>query len=312
MDNTAEGTTLAAPVFTGQPGNMQNDLAALAAEMAAREAPLAPESQSVDAQPVQSEQPQTTATQTPPVEIPGKFKNADGTVSEEKIAKSTLSAEQMYEKYRQKELELQRQMNKVNQLKTGYQPPTQVQQVPVEPITDFEQQINNDLFLNQQNPGKVLAKLFAAAKEAAYQQARADMHEIRAESELSKRQRELEAIAAYDPEVLSEQMIDRLSQIRTERPWVNTSPQPWTSAYKEHLADTVLNQRVGQQVKMPNPKGATAPILPAAPIDRTQKSTVNLGNMTKDQAAAFLDSQSPEQQKAFFGQLGFNTDRWKK
>lgn len=309
--------------FSGEPGNLQKDLEVLAKKMGIEapraeaeptveikqtvELPIETEPEKAEAQ---ADQPAKAETVTQETKVPDKFKNADGTVSEEKLQKSLVNVESALERYRQKEIELQRKINQVNKLQTSVPQAQQAQaqektEAQSEPMSDFEKQINEDLAKHQNNPGKVLVKLFEAARQAGKQDALQEVQELRMETELSKRQRELEAIGQHDPFVLTEEGFNTLSKIREEKPWLNSSPRPWEAAYREHLADQAWKQRTNQQVKTQTPKAVTAPPAPVTAVDRSSKTTINLAGMTKDQIREALMGQSPEKQAKVFQSLGF-------
>lgn len=313
------GSDLAAPAFSGQPGDFQKDMALLAKEQGMAQ-PMTLESST--ATPEQPAQPQATVTEQPETGIPDKFKGPDGSVSVERIEKSTVNAQEAYERYRQAELALQAKRNEVNRQQyqqPQYQPqvnqPVYTPAVPNNPTVPMSlaQQINAELAANQSNPGAVLEKLFHAAANMGYQQATAEIQNVRQETELVKRQRELEVIAQKDEWVLSPEGTEALSKIRAERPWVNNSPTPWTSAYKELIADRVLNggsvQSV-QQVKTPNPKVLTAPAAPVGSVDRTQRQPVRVDTADKQSLDSLFKAKTPQEEAAMFKQLGFNVDRW--
>ena len=315
MTPVVDGSTLSAPAFSGKPENFQADMALLAQEQGTDAQPLPPEPSNPAEQPAQPPAPVTNEA------IPDKFKNPDGSVSVEKIEKSTVNAQDAYERYRQKELELQRKMSEVNRMQQpNYQSQPQPQYQPqnAQPVYQspqnvpmtLEQQINSELAANPQNPGAVLSKLFSAAANMGYQQAIGEIQTVRQETELVKRQKELETIAQKDEWVLSPEGIDALSKIRAERPWVNSSPNPWTSAYKEILADRVLNGQSVQQVKTPNPKVATAPVAPVGTVDRTQRQPVQVDTADKQSLDNLFRAKTPQEEAALFKQLGFNVDRW--
>ena len=309
MEQIVNGNQMASPAFSGKPEDFQRDLALLAKEQAGQ--PLEPtQTEPPKETPAQPEQPQATATPPQEPQIPEKFKNADGSVSVERIEKSTVNAQEAYEKYRQKEIELQRKMNEVNRLSQMPAIPQPQTYAPPQPRS-LAEQINAELAANPQNPGQVLEKLFDAARMAGYSQAAQEVNMVRQEVELSKRQIELERIAKDDPWVLSDEGFTELMRIRENKPWLNASPAPMTSAYREYLADSVLKQRSGQQVRMPTPKAQAAPVAPAQAVDRTQpQPAVSLANADKQSLDNLFKNKSPQEEAAIFKSLGFNVERW--
>src|SRR3972149_7047762 len=96
-----------ATAFTGQPGNLMSDLAALAAEQ--QPAPVTPPQQEPPQEP---EQPKTSAT-APATPIPAKFQNPDGTLNEDRLAKSKEAA---LAEYRKIEADLRKAQNQRAQI----------------------------------------------------------------------------------------------------------------------------------------------------------------------------------------------------
>ena len=215
-------TTVHKQDISGKPEDIQKDLALLANQLNPSEA--------VKTEPLQPNS--ANATPVPSQAVPEKFKNPDGSVNVDRIEQSTVNAEEAYAKYRAKELELQKKMNEVSRLSRSVPQTPGIPAQPEAPQPDsFEAQIERDI--QTLGAGKVLAKLFDAAKQAAKNEALADIQMIRQEAELDKRQRELDVIAKNDSWVLSEEGIETLGKIRSEKPWLNQSPTPWTEAYKD-------------------------------------------------------------------------------
>ncbi len=276
----------------------QEKLAEITAEFNRQiQAPPVVEAPAPVAEPAQPVQPQ--APENPP-EVPEKFKNPDGTPNAEKIQQSTVNIEQALARYREKEKEFtkQRQQQTVQQVQATTTP---------EPVPQtFEEQINADL--QREGPAKVLAKLFNAAKEAARSEVLFEVRGLQQEVELSKRDKELETLAAHDPFVLTEEGINALAKIRTEKPWLNQSPRPWESAYRDYLAEQSISRRAVPQV-IPTPRGMTAPVAPAVPVARAPSSpTPNGSNMTKAQISEHLAGKSASEVAAFYRGLGLPFD----
>lgn len=296
--------------FSGKPQDFAKDMAILAGQSPA--APVAPPTPA-PAQPAQPPAAATPAAQaeTQPPAVPEKFQNPDGTVNQERLEKSTVNVEAALEKYRQKEIELRRTQNNVNRLQQGLPvPPAPVQpQVPTQPQQPAQGQrladlLNAELAANPNNPGMVLEKLAYAMREEARNAALGQVADLQQEVELQKRDREVEAIGKHDSWVLTDQGFDTLTRIRAEKPWVNQHPNPWTQAYREHLADQAMKQRLGSVVPMPTPKGATAPVAPAVPTNRAPSPTPNLAGLSKEQIDAHLNGKSLADQDAFFRAAG--------
>lgn len=293
------------PGFSGKPEDFARDMALLKAGKppapATEPVPVVPEPP--PAQP--DGQPQAAATTVPapepaaptPAAIPEKFMTPDGKLDEGKLAKSTVNAEEALARYRVLETELRKKQADVQRSRLGApeMPPAAPAGAPIQPAS-FEAQIEADIQKN--GVGPTLARLFAAAKESALMDARRDIDGLLQETELTKRERELQGIAATDPWVLSGEGYEALARIRQERPWVNQSPTPWTEAYRQHLGDQEMKRRLGSLVSTPTPKPVTAPPTPVTAAPRAPaQQPVNMndpeaivkaaGGMTPDQEDAF-------------------------
>lgn len=307
------------PEFTGKPGNIMNDLAALAREQAVVEAPAAPQAQ-VTPQP-EITAPVTTET-APPVTVPDKFKAPDGSLDTAKLDKSTVHVEDALAKYAEKERELRQKMNEVNRLSRQTAPTPQAQPAQAIPVpanlTPFEIQVANDLIneaaaVGYQMPqGQAIAQARVLVKmsEAKANHEAGLTETLRIKLEDQDRRRELEAIAKYDESVLSPEGFEALSKIRESKPWINQSPTPWTEAYQYHLAQRTQDARA-QGTVQPNPTGLTAkaPPTPVGPAPRVvvQPTAPDVNAMSQEQLDAYLASLNPAQTKAFWASRGL---RW--
>lgn len=282
--------------FSGKPGDFAADMAKIAAEFGhapeapapiAAEAPAAIQHKAPEAAPAQPEQPQAAGQ--PTVEVPKKFQNADGTVDADKVQKSEVNLDEAIARYKAKEREFQQLQNKVNN-PPAYQPPVAQAQEGIDP---FVAQLNADLAANPSNPGLVLAKLFHAAKDSAYQQAKQDIEGIRTETHAEKNEKELAGLLKLYPEMASPDGIEKLSAIRQER-GINT----WRGAFREYIADQGMTQRLGGQVQTPNPTAAAvkAPASPAAAAPRA----VAEAPKTEKEINAMLNGMTQAQQNEFW------------
>ena len=302
----------AAPAaFTGQPGNLMSDLAALAAEQ--QPAPVTPPQEP----PKEPEQPKTSAT-APATPIPAKFQNPDGTVSQEKIEKSTLNAEQAYERYAEIERKLRQKQNEVSALQKGAPIPVAPNPAPVSPaqvnLSPFEIQVAQDLINEAAALGYAMPQAQAIAQarvqvrllEAKHNAEATRIEQIGHQLEDQERRRELEAIAKHDPWVISDEGFAALSKIRESRPHVNASKTPWLASYREFLADQVMQERLSGQVQTPTPMGKTvkAPPTPVNPAPRVVVQPTAPTLQTKEQVDAHVASLTPEQEKAFWASRG--------
>lgn len=279
-------------------------LAAIRAETLAQAQPQEP------AQPVQ---PQATATPQVTAEVPEKFKKPDGTLDVAKVEQSTLSAEQVLEKYKQREADLKRKINEVNRLEKSLPPvisqapAPQTPAQPQQPQT-LAQMINADLAAGM-TAGDVLAKwadaVRASAKEDVKREILGDVQAVKDRQEMDEKQRQLRVIGQSDPWVLTEQGMDTLFAIREKKPWLNAAPEPMEAAYRDYLATQAMSQRQGSQVQMPNPKGATAPVMPAAPVNRAPVApALNPQTLSFDQINSHLAGKSRAEQNQFYKALG--------
>lgn len=295
--------------FSGKPSDLQKDLALLAGQTQTQEVPKA---EPVTPEP---EQPAATAT-APETPVPDKFKNPDGSPNTEKIEKSTLHAQAAYEKYADIERQLRQKQADVSKLQS-VQPQAQPPQVPVNfPLTPLELGMAQDLINEAAAQGLQLdqrlavaqAKVMARGLEAKHAAELNVTESLRQRMEDQDRQRELESIAENDAWVLSPEGIETLGKIRQSRPHVNVSKTPWMAAYREHLADQVLSQRLGGTVQTPNPKApvAKAPPTPigAAPRAVVQTTAPNVNSMTTEQVTAYVKTLTSEQEKAFWAGRG--------
>lgn len=292
--------------ISGKWSDFASDMAKLADEQGQAEAslPLAQPVPAVELQavPTQPEQPQAVVTQpevkpeAKPVEakVPDKFLRPDGTPDVERLTKSYLAAEK----------ELKRAQNRAPQ---APQAPQLSQSAPeaTPETTPFAAQLDKDI--QQYGAGRVLERLFSAAKDAARSEALQEVHGLREKAEDESRVRELEAIAKRDPFVFSEEGLRVLTAYRQDKPWINASPEPWKEAYRQYLADRqerAMTQTPGQQVSTPNPTKATAPITPVAAAGRVMSApTVKLDS--KEDILTYVKTLKPEQEAEFWKKSGF-------
>lgn len=311
---TATSPAPAAPVvpeFTGAPGNLANDLAALQAELAP--APVVPESVPVQAE-VQT-QPETT--DKAPATVPEKFKAPDGSLDQAKLEKSTIHVEEALAKFAAKERELRQKQNEAHR-QTQSMAPGAVPVAPAAnqvPLTAFEIQVANDLINEaalagyQMPQGQAIAQARVLVKmteaKAAHE---ANLTEgLRVKLEDQDRRRELEAIAKYDDRVLSPEGFEALSRIRESKPWINQSQTPWTEAYQYFLAQQTQEARLKGTV-LPTPTGLTAkaPPTPVGPAPRVSVQAVgpDINSMSEAEINAHVAKMTPAQEKAFWASRG--------
>lgn len=276
--------------FSGAPGDLQKDLALLAGtQEAPKDSPVTPEPE----QPAQEAH--GTAPETP---VPDKFKNPDGTLNDEKLAKSKAAALAEYHKI---EAELRKAQNERAQLRNQPQPPTQPVQDPVQ-LTALERGMAEDLIreaaaFGQQMPewqAIAQARVIARGLEAKHAAEISVTEEIKQKFEDQERERQLTSIAEHDAWVFSPEGIKTLHEIRQSYPHVNQSKEPWQAAYDQHLANEVKKQRLSGMVQTPTPKAPTAkapaPPVGAAPRAVVQPSMPDFSGMPSDQITAYAKS----------------------
>lgn len=190
---------------------------------------------------------------TPPtVEVPEKFKNADGTLNEDRLNKSLVNLEHY--------LQLEKDMHqKGQQAQAPLQAPQMQMPYPVQPQyapapEPFEARVNRDI---QHDPGATVVNLMRAAVEQADQRAQAQVIDLR-------RRLELMEIGQKDPGVFTVEGAKALAGTIQENPWLLQSPTPWTLAYKIHGPITPQNGRgnTAPQAAQQAQVRPSAPILP--------------------------------------------------
>lgn len=193
---------------------------------------------------VQPTQPQQT------VNVPEKFRNADGTLNEARLDKSLSELQRVkLETFLQLEKE-QTQRRMQSSQPQAFNPPI-LPQTQTPNMESFEQRINADI---QKDPGRTVANLFQAAIQTAGEATAAQTREL-------NRKLELMEIAKDDPGVFTQEGLQELSKILEARPYLWNSPTPWTDAYE------MSGRRHGRQVTAPapapqGPQRISAPILP--------------------------------------------------
>lgn len=315
-DGIAAAPAPSQSAFTGAPGNFLADLAAIAAESPAQTpVPVQPSVPPVQAQSAQEPGQPATAPVTP---VPEKFLNPDGTVSQEKIAKSTVNAEEAYQKYAEIERQLRQKQNTVAALRQGSPVPAASPQVPVSmPMSSLEIQVAQDLineaaaagYQMPQGQAIATAKVQVRLMEAKHSAEVSLTEGLRQKLDDQDRRRELETIKDQDPWVLSPEGIAALGKIRESYPHVNSSQTPWTAAYDQHLANQVKHQRLTGQVLIPTPAARTvqAPPVPvqAAPRVVVKSQEPNFNGMTSDQISAYAAGLGANGEAAFWAKRGF-------
>ena len=219
----------------------------------------------------------TAAPATPEAaKVPDKFLNPDGSVDQDRLLGSYIEAEKALKRAQQKKPE-------------AYVPQ------PAAPVNSFEAEIEADL--QKLGPGKTLAKLFDAARQAGYADAKSELETFVDRFESQARTAELKAIGAKDPWVFTDQGFSALKSIRESNPWVNQAPDPWKTAYLLFKGQSSISASPTPQVQTPTPKAVTAPPAPATAAVRTQPIRIDdpealkrhLAGLTKEQETKFWD-----------------------
>lgn len=314
-----------APVaaFTGEPGNLMADLAALAAEKTV--AVVVPPPPVIEPTPLP--QPETTKpAMAPATEVPAKFKNEDGTVNRERIEKSLTHAEErlakltdaeVYAMYEGVERKLRQTQNGVA---ASQKPATTTHQVPPiapnTPLSELERDMAQAIFNDAQALGQPVTEIQAIVQarsqiriaDVRYQAELSVTEQLRGRFERQDRQKELESIAEHDPWVISKAGVEALEKIRESYPHVNKSETPWTAAYDQLLANQVKQERLAGQVQTPTPMAKTArpPATPvqAAPRVVVKPSEPNMSGWNSHQISAHVASLPPAEQEAFYLKRG--------
>ena len=295
--NAAPAATVVAPPtpieFSGKGKDFAADMALLKAEL--EPAPVVP------APTPEATQPATTAPATAPATVPDKFKDAEGNLDAAKLEKSTASAQEALTKYLALEKELRQKANAVSGLKNQAPQIAAPNEAPA-PATPFAAQLEADMA--KYGAGVVLERLFEAAKETAKNEVLSDVKAEREERLERKSREELSEIAKFDQGVLTPEGLDRLAQIRAERPWMEKAPNPTSEAYKVYLAEQVLKARQTGTV-LPNPSGLTAQPK-AVPVGPAPRVVVQSAPKLESQAdiEAHIRSLTPAQEAAFWKSRG--------
>lgn len=291
--------------FSGDPANLEADLKLLERQRINAQKP--PEAQpEAQINPAQEEQPEAEA---PKADVPEKFKDANGNLDVNKLAKSLQSVnvtqaekDLALKTYLDMEKDLGRKTNALKQVQAApaaqEELPESQEEVPSD-LNLLAQKINADLKAGK-DVGLVLAKLATASSELAMAKLGHEIGDIREESTRSKRERELKSIAKNDEWVLSPEGVKALSDIRRAKPSLT-----WTEAYKIELGNRLISQRNGEQVNTPTPKAVTAPpgpvtaapravVRPKAPDERSSRQEVD----------SYLNALTPKEQEAYFASQG--------
>lgn len=298
-------------------GDTATDLQNIAKEMGVQldpsgnvvgKAPVAVPTPAQQAQPAAQGQPAVTEQPAPqenqPVAVPPKFQNPDGTVNEANLDKSTRTLEERIAKFRELEKTHSQLQNKANNPQV--QEAVQQSQAPGfnVPLSPLEIQVARDLIASHNAVGLQLSDAQAIAQarvqvrlqEARLEAERSTTEQLRRRVEDNDRRVELQDLANNHPELMTDEMAEKLWAIRQANPEINRSQTPWRDALIRHLGEMQLYGRASQ-VQTPNPTGLTAkaPPTPVGPVTRVlpQVDTKNPKNLSDDQLLAEIKKIHP-------------------
>ena len=238
-----------------------------------------------------------------PQEVPDKFKDQDGNLDQGKVEKATFNAQEALDNYDGIVKDMHRKANEAHNLKlketSGAQPTATPEPTEAQTLDSIGQQIEEELRVN--GTGKGLARILNVVSENAYQRARSDLEGLNQKSEARERREQLTSIAENDKWVFTPEGRKAIQSELEANPWLRNSPQPITAAYHMYRGKHPLQSA---QVWASNPQSPSAPVTPAGgarPVEGG-KPSVNLDN--EADRKKFLDSLTPEEEKAFWASQG--------
>lgn len=252
--------------------------------------------------------PEATATQEPtkPVAVPDKFKDASGSLDQEKVLKAY--NESVKEMFRAQEAEKRARQA----VQAPVVPPVPVQPVQPQP-SSLDIQLAQRLASRGLDPqvsnilGPEMAEIGRMAYEAARAEAEARFEQVHQAQVERQQQDELAAIAKNDPWVFSPEGFNTLTQIRQ-----SLGLNSWRQAYREHLADRALSQMQMQtpspQVPTPSPKPPTAPPAPVGGAARGSSTSQPVRLQTRQELEAHLATLTEAQEAQFWKRQGYKWD----
>lgn len=306
-----------APVASGlsfDPANFQADMAKLAASKGVNldGTAVVVEEKPVITPPTQPEQPVEQAPVTPAVEatkvdvvVPDKFKNPDGSVNVDNLAKSTQNVEEAIANYLIKEKELKRKMNEVRAQENAYINPIPAPNAPAPTIpvnTNFAAQLEADVA--RDGFGVVAAKLFTAAQQSAVEQLQGEINALKGVNAENTTKSQIQAIGKNDPWVYTAEGVDTLNRVLTEQPYLMTAEDPYKAAYLFYNGQKSVASKSNSQVLTPTPQARpSAPIPTGQAVNKTSAPVIKLD--TKQDIDNHLKTLTPAQKSEFFKKLGY-------
>lgn len=300
------------PDISLDPKDFASEMAKLQAEAETKSAPVAPVE--TTGQPTSQEPTQPkSAVATPEVKVPDKFKTPDGKLDTEKLTKSFANADEMLKKYSEMEKELKRKQNAYGKVTLPAQVPQvqtqETQTTPDDSNMPFNQLVVRDLVSKgmditlARQLAPVLVSLTIAGKETAKNEAMSDIAEIRESLESQKVEKQLRSIAEKHPWVFTPEGMQKLSEIRQAKPWLNQAPEPWKEALSVYLGNQDINSESQVSTLNPTTQPARAPV-PQGSVVIPANSTPAIDLSNQAAVDAHLKTLTPEQQKEFFKKLG--------
>lgn len=236
---------------------------------------------------------------TPAVEVPEKFRGADGKLDQEKLLKSYGDAERAL-KQAQNKLATTPTAPAVPQVPAVAAPVAQVGN-----LTPLELQVAKDIWQQGQAGfteaqaialARTQVKGWEAAAAMASERALGGVSQIQESINEQRRAAELTSLAKNYPDVLTPKGFEELVKVREENPWINQSPEPWKAAAQLLVGQKGLIGQAGTVV-IPTPTGAQnqpIPVTPSAPV--SQPVQLN----TPAQIEAYVKTLTPTQEAEFW------------
>lgn len=238
------------------------------------------------------------------VEVPEKFKTADGTVDTEKLSKSITNVDEALATYLAKEKELKRKMNEVKAQENAYiNPPVTPSPTPIIPVnTNFAKQLEEDIA--KDGAGVVLAKLFTAAQESVEERVQKEISLLKTVNADNTTKQQIEAIGKSDPWVYTPEGMATLTRVLEEQPYLWQANDPYKAAYIQYRGQNNVASKSNPQVLTPTPSARpTAPVPSGQAAVQTSAPVIKLD--TKQDIDNHLKKLTPAQQSEFFKKMGY-------
>ena len=248
--------------------------------------------------------PVTETVEATKVEVPEKFKTADGNVDTEKLNKSITNVDEALASYLAKEKELKRKMNEVKAQENAYiNPPATPAPANVIPInTTFAKQLEDDIA--KEGAGVVLAKLFTAAQESVEERVQKEISLLKTVNADNTTKQQIEAIGKSDPWVYTPEGMATLTRVLEEQPYLWQANDPYKAAYIQYTGQKNVASKSNSQVLTPTPQARpTAPVPSGQAANQTSAPVIKLD--TKQDIDNHLKKLSPAQQSEFFKKMGY-------